>query len=334
MRRSVLAGAILAVATSLASAGLSACDEFTSAEAPGVAPSEAGGGETDGANPVDGAIADGGGARCAPTAAFERFERVAGSVNAPAGIERAPRLSRDEREIFFHRRPVGTDASAEKLWTGGRGARTAPFVSTGLASVASDPASADRNPSLALDALTLYFDSTRESDSGTTHLWAATRATPSAGFTSVLPVPVAENDLVPDVEPFISADGEELFFTRVIANSLQIFVARRTQQGFDAPVALPGAVNAGTVNSRPVTSFDGKTLYFSRRDTQDGSRYDMWRAHRDSIDAAFVVERRVDELNRGTVNGPGWLSEDGCRLYYDSNAESGTLELWVATRNP
>jgi hypothetical protein len=86
----------------------------------------------------------------------------------------------------------------------------------------------------------------------------------------------------------------------------------------------------------PTPSADGLTLYFySDRESAGHGR--VFVAHRSTTDGPFTTVSPVDEIvmpRDGWVS-PGYLSVDGCRLYY--NATEGPLKpnhLFVATRRP
>jgi hypothetical protein len=54
---------------------------------------------------------------------------------------------------------------------------------------------------------------------------------------------------------------------------------------------------------------------------------------RTSLDTQFGTARSVTELNSADADVPGWLSKDGCRLYFASDRE-GNADIFVATRSP
>ncbi|WP_410967235.1 TolB family protein, partial [Salmonella sp. SAL4436] len=82
-----------------------------------------------------------------------------------------------------------------------------------------------------------------------------------------------------DIAPFLTADGEELWFASDRADtrgSLDLFRATRTDSGFARLVHERG-VSSGERDSAPVLSADRRTIYFFS--TRDGGS-DVWTARR------------------------------------------------------
>jgi hypothetical protein len=103
--------------------------------------------------------------------------------------------------------------------------------------------------------------------------------------------------------------------------------------GFDAPTRVVELSTAERETS-PVLSADGLTVFFASRRSDGGAAGadDIWFATREAFNAQFGDPQPVDSLNSPFDEHPGWLSPDGCRLYFDSN-RSGNYELYVAERN-
>ena len=80
--------------------------------------------------------------------------------------------------------------------------------------------------------------------------------------------------------PAISADGRELFFTRLNLNTRQARIYRATRAGSTAAFAPPQLVSAitGFVEG-PTLSPDEKSLYYHRQDTGTG-RFEIYRVTR------------------------------------------------------
>lgn len=94
-----------------------------------------------------------------------------------------------------------------------------------------------------------------------------------------------------EAQPALSADGSELFFSAVNAQSLQdangnptmdIWVATREANGtWRAPQMLPAPVNSPSNDKAPFLHPDGQTLYFASDRRPSGGGYDIWVCRRD-----------------------------------------------------
>lgn len=135
--------------------------------------------------------------------------------------------------------------------------------------------------------------------------------------------------------PFLTDDTlKTMYFTRgprekANANDTDLYVAKRDLQ--DASFGVPEVVGpmfaAGAIpEALPMISADGLELFYRR---QLPTSKEIWHATRRDANATFgnpsalFAEPAVD-----LTDSPGWLSPDGCRLYYSEVAEvknSGVL---------
>ena len=95
-----------------------------------------------------------------------------------------------------------------------------------------------------------------------------------------------------EAQPALSADGNELFFAAVNADSRQdrngnptmdIWSSTRSEAGEWLPAQmLPAPVNSNSNDKAPFLHPDGKTLYFASDRRPGGGGYDIWMCRRDS----------------------------------------------------
>ena len=98
-----------------------------------------------------------------------------------------------------------------------------------------------------------------------------------------------------EAQPALSADGSELFFAAVNADSRQdkngnstmdIWSTRRSESGRWIPAKmLPSPVNSDSNDKAPFLHPDGKTLYFASDRQPSGGGYDIWVCRRDTTGA-------------------------------------------------
>ncbi len=99
---------------------------------------------------------------------------------------------------------------------------------------------------------------------------------------------------------------------------------RPAEFGTPSLVSVDGVT--GALRS-PSLSDDFKVLYFAREDIANNS---IWRAQRETRDAAFHDAEPVWELNEGDVRSP-YLMPDGSALFYTATLPFRWGDLYVAT---
>ncbi len=189
-------------------------------------------------------------------------------------------------------------------------------------------ASADDDPSISADMLTLYL----ARGGG---LYRATRGTTASAFAAPVAL-AAVNSGTSDFAPYLVDDGSALYFSSARdsdAGVAQLFVTQPLGDGgFTAPVAVAGTGTAGDNRFAAVTA-DQLVVYFGSTRSGGQGLHDVWVATRASTATAFGAPRIVPEVSSTTEDQPSWVSSDRCRLYLTSN-RSGTYKLYVATKTP
>jgi Tol biopolymer transport system component len=114
-----------------------------------------------------------------------------------------------------------------------------------------------------------------------------------------------------DEMPWLSAARDKLYFVSDRGlNGLHIFVSSAIGTNFQTPVQLNLDIANTFSQYSPVTSTDGKTLYFAG--SIQGNRY----IYRSTLNgAAFTNSAREPNISPGATNQLTWLSPDGCEAY-------------------
>ena len=139
-----------------------------------------------------------------------------------------------------------------------------------------------------------------------------------------------------DNDVCVSEDGLTLLFNSLAPGGAgggnDLFQSTRESVGDDWTAAVPLAINSAQSDLQPTLSSDGLTLIFAS--TREGrGKYDLWEATRESSSEAWS---EPDNLG-STVNSPDsdWfprLSEQGLRLDFVRQLESGQWTRWMTTR--
>ncbi|MGE0871243.1 MAG: TolB family protein [Kofleriaceae bacterium] len=269
--------------------------------------------------------------RCDDLAPFHSIGPLAGF--ATAEMEGVVRLTPDELTMYFS----GTD-----LFVAKRAHVTADFGPR-VALAVNSATAADYDPFVSSDGQTLLFGSSRADP--TVRLWRATWSSAAQDFVDpvALPLMVATTGNEDERQPFVSADGEELWFSSTSSRpgaqgGADIWYATRMGAAW-ANAAIVPALSSAHHDWLPTLSADRRTIYIASDRPLPGSMvsgtYHIWRSHRPTVIDPWSPPSPVTELNGSNHHSvPGWLSADGCRLYYSRNVLNySDADIYVAERS-
>ena len=131
-----------------------------------------------------------------------------------------------------------------------------------------------------------------------------------------------------EAQPALSADGKELFFSAVNANSfkdrsgnptMDIWSAERDSAGtWTNPQLLPAPINTSFNDKSPFLHPDGRTLYFASDRTPSGGGYDIWICRRDSSGQWLEAQNLGMPLNTEDDEHGMVVSTDGQEGFFAS----------------
>jgi hypothetical protein len=266
---------------------------------------------------------------CDPLARFDPPVPIPGLEIPGVVALGTPRLSTDELTLYLDGAASG---QAANLYVTHRSTR-ADLFETPAPVMAAASMFGSGNASLSGDGRTLWL-TIRPSSTEGYHLYVATRPSSLAEFDPPRKADVvnASDPTLTDAQPFLTADGEELWFmsTRPPSMGDDLWHASRSGTGFGAPIQAVG-LSSASGDRFPSLSADRLTIYFGSGRAAPGAKGgdDIWRSHRASVADDFPPPVLVDELNTAGNDYATWLSADNCRLYGTSNNQ-----IFVATRQP
>ena len=136
-----------------------------------------------------------------------------------------------------------------------------------------------------------------------------------------------------EAQPALSADGNELFFAAVNANSRQdrngnptmdIWSSTRASTGEWQPAQmLPSPINSDSNDKAPFLHPDGKTLYFASDRRPGGGGYDIWMCRRDESGAWGKATNFGAPLNTSGDEQGLVVSTNGAEAFF-SGRRDGT----------
>ncbi len=259
-----------------------------------------------------------------------------GTFDAPVAISNlhptnVPRLTADELEIYFSQDPQET----QDIYMARRSSILQPFGNATPVN-AVNTTNEESDASVSSDGLILFFESDRIPAEGY-HIYISTRTSRASDFGTPLLAAGANSATATDSDifPFVTSDGQELWFSSTRAGGLglsDIYRATRSEFNFTNVVAVR-ELNTSSADVLPVVSADKLTVYLSSRRQPGVGGADIWTAHRSTTSDGFPAPTLVPELNSIADDLVGWLSPDNCRLYFSSNV-SGRLTIYIANRRP
>ncbi len=250
-------------------------------------------------------------------------------------VETVPRLTHDELTIYFTRN--NGSGTVDALYVATRSSRTGAFGPA--MPLALNTTNGDNDDATVTgDGLTLYFGSTRGGLLGP-NIFMATRPSTSADFgnvTNVTSINVSSSGVYQT--PYAMADGNTLYFdsdvgatgTGCAGTCTDLFRATATTPGSFAldTSGVFANVNTDSVEADPVITQDELTVYYL---SDSGNAFHVWHATRASKSVPFGVPVADYELD-SSLTIPGWISDDGCRLYMAEEVATNNLDLYVATK--
>lgn len=250
-----------------------------------------------------------------------------------SAIETDPRLTHDELTMYFTRVDPTT---YDDIWVATRPSKTAAFgAPTKLALSSSD---SENTASPTGDDLTLFF--TAQKSTPGPNIYMATRAATNVDFGAPIDVKSINVSSTGSYRsPYVMPDGLGLYFDSDVGaisggcggSCTDLFRATASTPGsFTLDADVFANVNTSDVETNAVVSLDELTIYFY---SDRGGNAHVWQATRASKTAPFGTPVADFELD-SDLTVPGWISDDGCRLYLSKELTTNNHDLYVASKPP
>lgn len=243
--------------------------------------------------------------------------------------ERDPFLTADEKTLFFYSDRTGNLSG--DVYKSTRTSTTGAW-STPAKFAAANTANYESKLSMTDDGLYFVVASSDMGMSGSVDILDAKRPTTTDNFSPLgRTYTAADCTGADELDPFVTADGLELYFAQTINGFQHIMRATRQTRSasFDTAV-LVTELDSPAGAADPTLSADGRVILFSsNRPTSDAST-NLWYATRAGNAGPFSEPKPVPDVNSDDQDGDPWLSHDGCRIYFSSTREND-FDLWTAT---
>lgn len=250
----------------------------------------------------------------------------------------APSVSEDELELYFCRGSLTSISRWSVLPTFDLylASRTSKIDNWSVPdTLGSDVNSetADYDPDISMDGLSLYFSSDREGGYGGSDLWVVTRTTKNDPWGKPVNLGSPINSPRDEASPDISPDGQTLYFSRGDGRfDWDLYVTKRTNTGFgwSYPENLGSSVNSTSNEYSLSVSDDGLTLYFESDRPGGLGLTDIYVTTRVARDAPWSPPVNIGVINSSEdYEYSPCISSDGHTLYY-----AGWFYLYQVSVNP
>ena len=127
-----------------------------------------------------------------------------------------------------------------------------------------------------------------------------------------------------NMEPFYSADGNQLYFTSYAGAGLQrdLYVVERDGDGWGTPIALPSPINTPTTNEWTFSAAPDGTIYFSSNRSGGYGGTDFWRTSQAPGDP-IEVENLGPLVNSSSYEWSPIVSANGKYFLFSSERSGG-----------
>jgi len=200
---------------------------------------------------------------------------------------------------------------------------------------------AEGRPSISADGLELFFCSlywmaVRPGGFGGADLWVTRRTSVSHPWSTPENLGSLVNSAWHESEPYISADGLELYFSSDRPGGegyFDLYFATRPTKNdaWDAPVNLGPVVNGSGYEAQPCISADGLALFFASSRRPDGyGNYDIYITTRSTTSDPWGEPVNLGPIiNNAASQFAHYISPDGSTLYLDAGGSLfGKADLW------
>ncbi|HEU4732521.1 MAG TPA: hypothetical protein VFT22_31720 [Kofleriaceae bacterium] len=253
--------------------------------------------------------------------------------------ERDPWVSPDGLRLYYACDPNGAPQSQVCLAT--RTKTEDPFGTGDPVTNVNVAGAAQGGASLTEDELTLILTSDRPGGSQF-DFYLSTRGDRTATFPSgdVRFLGAVNAPGTQHFDPSLTADGLKLYLAPIPPGGVQhIFLSTRATPAdlFDAPRLVPVVNDATKADADPAVSRDERVIVFSSfRPTgvPATGATNLWYATRHDPTADFGPPRPIPDVNSDKDDGDPRLADDGCTLYFSSNRDGTTRDLYRATVAP
>jgi len=188
-------------------------------------------------------------------------------------------------------------------------------------------------PTLSADGSEIFFVR-RQNRRGAETIMRSTRA--GDGWSE--PVAASFSDTPYNKEPYLSPDGQRLFFSSTRAGSgedaFDIYVTERTAGGWSDPVRLPDTVNSDTYDNYPAVAANGNLYFGSRRNGGESGQLDLYVAR--WVDGAYLpAESLGAPVNTSSTEADPYISPDESFLLFISTKAGGqgSGDLYISYRS-
>lgn len=247
-------------------------------------------------------------------------------------FDRDPFLSADELTIWYSNGGAQSQGGGD-VFKATRASLTAAFGTPARDASFSSSDGVESKMSMTDSRTFAVVASTKGGGAGLSDLWQTSRANTSASWgplmrTQVMALDTAANEL----DPFVTGDGLQLYYSPVTPAPQHIVVAKRatTSDSF-GNVADVTPLNTTGDNFDPMLIAGGRVIVFASSRPGSQASDNIWYATRPTASDQFGVPVELTSVSSNFDDGDPHVSTDGCRIYFSRRVGGGVdWELYSA----
>ena len=188
----------------------------------------------------------------------------------------------------------------------------------------------ESDPAISANGQDLYFAALNwPGGSGLYDIWVSHKTGGVWGTpTNVTPL----NSTANEISPFVSADGQKLFFTRSTtpSSNYDLFTSQWTGTQWGPPIPI-AELNTTYEEKHPTMTADGQTLFFSSQRSGGFGAHDVYMAQWTGIQWS-VPTNIGDVINTADNEQFPSISGDGMKLFFGADRAGGigNFDIWVS----
>jgi len=253
--------------------------------------------------------------------------------------ELSPCISKDGLSLYFASyRPGGVGES--DIYVATRPSPESDWDAVENVGLRVNTSASEWGPCISADGLKLYFSSDRADGYGGHDLWVTMRNSPQSDWSPALNLGPEINTAYDEVEPCVSIDESELYFSDSIEmmrpDGLQLYVATRVAGAWSSPTPLGQEIDVG-LEAGPCISADGLTLLYGGA-VDVASPWSLYAARRATTAEPFgsPVQLNLTSLPMAAAPAMPSLSADQKTLYFTAGyVDTGeSWDLWQSELTP
>jgi hypothetical protein len=242
--------------------------------------------------------------------------------------EENPWLTADELTLYFD--STRTGVGDHDIWMAKRTSIDQPFANPTIVPNV-NTAGSERNATLTGDGLSMYA----MRQSATYDIVVASRPSLTGAWSTFAVVNELNAANKNENNPFIMPDNSAIYFASDRGGNYDLYRAPKNSAAFGTPELVEStSLNfaSADIETQPMLTPDELTMYFWSNRAGGVGAEDIYEVKRASKSEKWGAPVNLSAVNTSGPDYPGWVSADGCVLYFTHVNGAQQFDLYVAQR--